>query len=172
MDSQAYADFVATSHVRLFNVAYALTGHRHDAEDLLQVALEKLHTAWVARGERPDDAYAYARRTLTHAHISERRRARWRRERSGAVPDRPAPHEVPEERLALQQALSRLPVRQRQAVVLRHLEDLSVAETADLMRCGEGTVKRSAYDGLRALRRELDPASTTDSASTTKGAAR
>ena len=157
MDSQAYADFVSTSHTRLFNVAYALTGHRHDAEDLLQVTLERLHTAWVARGSDPDDAYAYARRALAHAHVSERRRARWRRERSGDVPDAPAPHQVPEERLALQQALSTLPPRQRQAVVLRHLEDLSVAETAELMRCGAGTVKRSAYDGLRALRRELDP---------------
>ena len=157
MDERAYADFVTASHVRLFNVAYALTAHRHDAEDLLQTTLEKLHTAWVVRGAQPDDTYAYARRAVTHAHVSERRRARWRREKSGDVPDAPAPHQVPEERLALQQALAKLPVRQRQAVVLRHLEDLSVAETAELMRCGVGTVKRSAYDGLRALRRELDP---------------
>ncbi|QWC86330.1 SigE family RNA polymerase sigma factor [Nocardioidaceae bacterium] len=148
---------MAGCHQRLFNVAYALCGNRQDAEDLLQVTLEKIYSRWSKVDADVDDPYAYARRTLTHAHISERRRARWRRERTGEVPEQPARHDVPEDRLALQQALAKLPPRQRQAVVLRHLEDLSVAETAELMRCGEGTVKRSAYDGLRALRRDLDP---------------
>ncbi|MBM9460755.1 sigma-70 family RNA polymerase sigma factor [Nocardioides sp. zg-536] len=52
-------------------------------------------------------------------------------------------------------ALRALPVRQRQAVVLRYLEDLSTAETAGLMGCTQGTVKRAAHDSLRALRSTL-----------------
>lgn len=52
-------------------------------------------------------------------------------------------------------ALRTLPPRQRQAVVLRYLEDLSTAQTADLMGCAQGTVKRAAHDGLNALRSRL-----------------
>jgi RNA polymerase sigma factor (sigma-70 family) len=54
-------------------------------------------------------------------------------------------------------ALSALPPRQRLAVVLRHLEDLPVAEVAQVMGCSEGTVKSTTSDGLRALRRALEP---------------
>jgi DNA-directed RNA polymerase specialized sigma24 family protein len=41
----------------------------------------------------------------------------------------------------MRRALMQLPVRQRTAVVLRYYEDLSEAQTADLMRCRPAAVK-------------------------------
>lgn len=61
-----------------------------------------------------------------------------------------------DDRVDVAAALSSLPPRQRMAVVLRHLEDLSVAEVAQLMGCSEGTVKSTTSDGLRALRVALE----------------
>ena len=49
-------------------------------------------------------------------------------------------------------ALGRLSDRQRTVIVLRYLEDLSVEQTAALMGCGPGTVKKLAARGLTALR--------------------
>jgi RNA polymerase sigma factor (sigma-70 family) len=52
-------------------------------------------------------------------------------------------------------ALLGLPPRQRAAVVLRFCEDLSEAETAELMGCSVGTVKRQVFVALGKLRDHL-----------------
>ena len=53
---------------------------------------------------------------------------------------------------ALRLTLAQLPDRQREAVVLRYFEDLSVEETARVMGCAAGTVKATVHQALRSLR--------------------
>lgn len=55
----------------------------------------------------------------------------------------------------LRQEIDRLPARQREAVVLRYFEQLSVRETAESMGCSEGAVKASLWQGLRKLKEAL-----------------
>ena len=56
---------------------------------------------------------------------------------------------------ALRRGLLALPQRQREAVVLRYLEELSVRQTAELMGVADGTVKAAVHAGLRNLRAAL-----------------
>lgn len=49
------------------------------------------------------------------------------------------------------------PERQRVAIVLRFYEDLTEAQTADVMGCAVGTVKSLVWRGLERLRIELAP---------------
>lgn len=62
----------------------------------------------------------------------------------------------PSDRLCLRQALEHLTPRQRESVLLRFLEDLSVEQTADVMGCSAGTVKKLTARALGALRERID----------------
>jgi RNA polymerase sigma-70 factor (ECF subfamily) len=51
--------------------------------------------------------------------------------------------------------LDELPMRQREAVLLRFFEQLSVEESAQVMGCAGGTVKALVFQALRNMRRRL-----------------
>jgi RNA polymerase sigma-70 factor (ECF subfamily) len=58
---------------------------------------------------------------------------------------------------SLREMLVLLPERQREALVLRFFEEMSVEQTAEAMGCAPGTVKATVHQALRALRRKLEP---------------
>ena len=61
-------------------------------------------------------------------------------------------------RHVLVDALRAVPPRRRAVLVLRFLEGLDVAATADVLGCSQGTVKSQTADGLVALRAALGEA--------------
>ena len=73
-----------------------------------------------------------------------------------AVPPSPfASADLAEQREKLHAALADLPDRQREAIVLRFFEELSVEQTALAMDCAEGTVKATVHQALRSLKQKL-----------------
>ncbi|MEV4513930.1 SigE family RNA polymerase sigma factor [Dactylosporangium sp. NPDC049525] len=151
---EGFAEFVAArSHV-LLRAAWLLTGDAGRAEDLLQTALARSWQHWdrIAGGSNPE---GYVRRVLFTTYSSWWRR-HWRGELpSAAPPERASSEDVAADsagRDGLRRALARLTGRQRAVVVLRYVEDRTVAETAELLGCSEGTVKTLAFRALQALR--------------------
>jgi RNA polymerase sigma-70 factor (sigma-E family) len=128
-------------------LAFALCGDWHTADDLVQVTFVKLYPRWARIRDGQIDAYV--RRVLVNTFLSHLRKNRWE-EVVADPPDSPAPE--PERHDDLGQALRRLPAQQRAVVVLRHLEDLPIAEVAELLQVAEGTVKSQSTRGLAALR--------------------
>jgi RNA polymerase sigma-70 factor (sigma-E family) len=144
--------FAAASMPQLRRLAYAWCRDHHRADDLVQSALERVYAAW-PRIERTDDPFSYTRTTMVRLLITEQRRAWWRREVvSDDVPERIADGSDVAQRLDLVALVHRLPRRQRLVVLLRFVEDLSVAQTAAAMSCSEGAVKSQTNAAMTALR--------------------
>jgi RNA polymerase sigma-70 factor (ECF subfamily) len=143
---------------RLRRFARTLTRNPHDADDLVQVALERA----LARAHqlRPDAALAgWVFGILRHAWIDELR-ARARRERVFA-PEESGLHVgdagqgAQAERLAVQDAMGRLPQEQRLAVALVLIEGLSYKEAAHVMEVPIGTLTSRLARAREALQAML-----------------
>lgn len=150
------ADFAAYMTARqpsLLRTAYLLAGDRHTAEDLVQTAFAKLYLSWdkVQRRELVD---AYVRRILVNEHTSLWRRAFKRHEVvSEQLPETHALDRHDEgQSAALWDFVQTLPRKQRAVIVLRYYEDLSEAETADVLGISVGTVKSQSSRALAAMR--------------------
>jgi RNA polymerase sigma-70 factor (ECF subfamily) len=73
--------------------------------------------------------------------------------RSAVPPEREAASG--ELRQVIEQAVGRLPERQRQVFLLREQLGLSIQETADTLGCSANSIKQHHYRALRALRGQL-----------------
>ena len=149
-------DFSAYLQARqpsLMRTAYLLTGDRHQAEDILQTALAKLYLSWDKIRDR-GSLDGYVRRIMVNENNSLWRRGWKRREHASAVlPDRPVTDEYDEGAgTALWEVVSSLPPKARAVVVLRYYEQLTEAETADVLGISVGTVKSQCSRALAALR--------------------
>ncbi|WP_049556482.1 SigE family RNA polymerase sigma factor [Nonomuraea sp. SBT364] len=146
---EAFEEFVAARRPQLLRAAWLITGDRELAEDLLQEALIKLARAWP---RVHTDPAAYVRTILYRDAVSW-----WRRRRTHTVGQTDLRVVDAAEQVVLRVtftgALARLTVRQRAVLVLRYLEDLSVAETAQVLGVSTGTVKSQTSVALERLRR-------------------
>lgn len=154
----SFSSYVRARGPVLLRTARSLTANPCDAEDLLQTALAKTFVAW----ERIEDHRAldgYVRRALLNTRTSQ-----WRKRKVDefACDELPEPQGVPEpdpaERQVLHDAMWRavmkLPDRQRAMVVLRYYEDLSEAQTAEVLGVSIGTVKSAVSRALGKLRED------------------
>ncbi|MFM7656595.1 MAG: RNA polymerase sigma factor [Paracoccaceae bacterium] len=144
---------------RVFGFAARLLGDRAEAEDVAQEAMLRMWRVagdWRA-GEAQLSSWLY--RVTVNLCTDRQRKAQRRRTEAleeGAEPADPA-HGVVEGLLqreradALQAALADLPERQRQAVVLRHIEGLSNPEIAAILEVGVEAVESLTARGKRAL---------------------
>jgi RNA polymerase sigma-70 factor (sigma-E family) len=150
----AFDDFVAARSRALLRTAYLLTHDHALAEDLLQTALAKAWFAWKRIHGEPEP---YVRRILVNTYATW-----WRRKWNGEQPTEELPETATTESVAeptdLWSAMERLPRRMRAVVVLRYFEDLTEAQTADVLGCSVGTVKSQTSKALAKLR--IDPALT------------
>jgi RNA polymerase sigma-70 factor (sigma-E family) len=159
VERQPFDEFAGEHSSRLARLGHALTGDAEIGEDLAQEALYKLWKRWdrVAEGGNP---WPYAARILVLQWRSWRR-IKWRSESVGMTDkgeksaEAVTPFEHIDEALLIRTCLARLAPRQRAVIVLRYLEDLSVAETAEVMGCTAGSVKSQSSKALAKIRLAL-----------------
>jgi RNA polymerase sigma-70 factor (sigma-E family) len=154
MDHSATQDFEAFALARsgdLYRQAWALCGDRHLAEDLVQETLAKVFVKW----RRVDTPYAYTQRALLRTYLSRRRRRSSSEQPWAEVPETADVRDSvadSDARMSLREALRELPRLDRAVLVLRYLEDLSVAETAERLGLSPGAVKNRSLRALTRMR--------------------
>lgn len=153
-EGEGFAQFVDLRQRALQRTAWLLTGDWALAEDLVQTALARTWPRW-ERIRRRDDPEIYVRQVLVNTWATWSRR-KWRGERPGAVlPETVAPGDVAAEvttRVAVLAALGSLTDRQRAVLALRVFDDLTEAQTAQVLGCAIGTVKSTMSQALARLR--------------------
>jgi RNA polymerase sigma-70 factor (sigma-E family) len=156
-DSDSFAAVFNAHHKQAVRLAYLLTSDAHQAEDVVAEAFAKVYVRWQRGDVR--DVGAYLRRAVANeANSKLRRRYLERREAQRRAGDDRGVRTVDDsaaDRDEVWQAIQRLPDRQRKAVVLRYYEDLSEAETAEILGCSVGTVKSQVSRGLARMEQLL-----------------
>ena len=172
-----FPDLVDQHRDRLYTIALRLLGDRRDAEEVAQDALVRAFRAM--QGYAPERIVTLRLRpwlaSITVNLSRNRRRRADDRQPPGqlepmlesgfdvAIDGRSGPehrtarHETQRELAA---ALLRLTPSVRAAIVLRHVDGLSVAETAQALGRPEGTIKAQVHRGLRELRAVLEAEAT------------
>lgn len=164
------ASFLASVEQKAYRMALFAVKHRDDALDIVQDAMLQLVQRY---GGRPEtDWPPLFHRILQNRIMDAHRSKRWSRmltpwredpddgEAVTALADSkqlPQAERLQQDRAMarLQTALQDLPVRQQQAYLLRHWEGLDVKQTAQAMRCSEGSVKTHLSRALTHLKKEL-----------------
>ena len=148
-----FAAYMQARQASLLRTAYLLTGDRHSAEDLVQTSLAKLYLAWDKVHDR-GSIDGYVRRIMVNENNSLWRHGWKKREfASETMPERQVVDEYDEgARGALWDLVQTLPRKARAVVVLRYYEELSEAETAEILGISVGTVKSQASRALATLR--------------------
>ena len=137
---------------RAFRVARRILGDATAAEDVAAEAMARAYAHWRKIGDQPWRE-GWVVRVATNLALDVARSRN--RMADATVADRGREDDDVAVRLALVEAMARLPKRQREVVALRHLAGLSEAETASALRVSAGSVKTHLSRGLAALRSRM-----------------
>jgi len=149
---------------RIYAVGFALTGDRHDAEEVAQDTFLRAYRALATYP--PDRIRELKQKPWLHriAVNVVRNRVRGAKLRTAELNGSESDSTPGPESRALQRAemddlacrLASLPPRFREAVVLRHVHEMSYEEVAEALDQPVGTVKSNVHRGLKLLRGEND----------------
>ena len=149
---------------RMYRLAYTLVGDAREAEELAQDAFVSAYRA--LRGYSPQRRKSLQLRAWLYTIVRNKVRNRARRapaapleSLTGAAEPRVAKREQPDvavarldRNAALRKALTELPARYREPIVLHHIEGLEYAEIGRLLGSPAVTVRTNVHRGLAQLR--------------------
>jgi DNA-directed RNA polymerase specialized sigma24 family protein len=148
--SEAFADAYREHRREVVQLAWLLTHDRAGAEDLAQDAFASLFDVF----DRVDSPAAYLRRTVVNG-VYQRSRSRQREQRRNALMIAGDALVVAGPTGGVADVISKLPIDQRTAVVLRYWGGLRDHEIADAMGVRPGTARSHLSRATIRLRKEL-----------------
>ncbi len=168
-DEGAFSQFVDRYQKRFYRLAFGYLRDHDEALDAVQEAFIKIYRArrtWEPRA----NPFTWAYRIVANQCVDLLRKRRGQAAGSLDDEDSYAARTLAdtktvdplllqirrEEREKVMEAVLRLPRRQREIIMLRHYEDLSLQEIAEVQGCALGTVKSSLHRAVSSLRGILE----------------
>ena len=168
-DEGAFAEFVGKYQRRFYRLAYGYLHDHDESLDAVQEAFIKIYRArrtWEPRANPFTWAYRIVanqcvdllrKRKGTAAESLDDEESQESRALADTTSVDPLQLQVDqEERRKVMQAVMQLPARQREIIMLRHYEDLSLQEIAQVQGCALGTVKSSLHRAIAHLKQILE----------------
>jgi len=174
-DSGAWAEMVRTHHKRVYGLCYRFTGNVADAEDLTQDVFLKIYSNLASFDTNRGSLQVWITTMTRNLLVDNFRRTRnqratgsldegWESTEELQPIDRltskgPSQHEHAAQKelsAMVQNALARVSVELREAVILRDLQDMDYKEIAQVLGIPEGTVKSRISRGRAELARLLE----------------
>jgi RNA polymerase sigma-70 factor, ECF subfamily len=155
VQTPTFDEFFLAEFPRLVSMLTAWCGDRSVAEDLAQDALVQVHRNWatVVALDRPG---IWVRRVALNRSSNEgRRRRRERAALSRLHVDERTEITVPTADDQLWEHVRALPATQRDATIMRYVDDLPLADIAAVLGCRDGTVKTHLQRARRTLASHL-----------------
>jgi len=157
-DRSDFAGFYQETAERIYRLGWLLAGE--EGEDLAAEAFAKAFARWSDVGDMANPE-AWVRKVLVNLSISWKRRLASRREGSARLQrDRPSLYrstDAMDDRMTVAQSVSRLPPKQRAAVILRHYEGRTLKDIARILGCRISSVNSHLRRAHDKLAQELGP---------------
>ena len=148
-----FEDFFHAQYPLVYRAVLAFCGDRELAADASQEAFVRAYERWNRLGEEP---WAGGWATTTAMNLCKRMGRKALRgkalESRGRVWNEDSGNE---DWSTVHEELARLPLRQRQVIVLHYFCDCPITEVAELIHTSEGTVKAHLFKARRALGQNL-----------------
>ena len=169
-DQDAFRLLVERHSVRLFQLAFRMTGNEQDAEDLVQETFLRAYKH-LSRFQSRAGLGTWLYRIAANCSLDLLRRQKRRGEQEtvefdseeafpAILSDAPAPDQQVyhgEVRQKVESVMRELTPMERTAFVLRHFEGLSIEEIGSALGVGPGATKQSIFRAVQKMRRALEP---------------
>ena len=168
-DEAAFAEFVRRYQKKFYRLAYGYLHQHEEALDAVQEAFVKIYRArrtWEPRANPYTWSYRIVanlcvdlirkRRGQMATSLDDEETGEGRKLADTATVDPLKLQIDDEERRKVMAAVLKLPPRQREIIMLRHYEDMSLQEIAEAQGCALGTVKSSLHRAIASLKTILE----------------
>jgi len=170
-DQEAFRVLVERHSIRLFQLAYRMTGNEQDGEDIVQETFLRAYKQ-LARFESRAGFGTWLHRIAVNCSLDLLRKRQRQEERMEAQEPVLAPeiHALPdgaatpdhhlfnaEVQQRIASALDLLTPMERTAFAMRHFEERSIAEIGKVLDLGDSAVKQAIFRAVQKMRRALEP---------------
>ncbi len=151
----SFEEFFEDERVRLHRVLFAITGSRHEAEDISQDAFLRVWERW-DRVAAMDEPVGYLHRVAMNVFRDRRRRLTLGIKRAARLAPPPDQLEAVEARSVASGVLARLTPRQRAAIVLTEALGYSAEEAGGLLGIKGSTVRALTFQARSTVKDSME----------------
>ena len=142
-------------HIPVYSICYRYTRNEADARDLTQEVFIRIYRN-LAKFRMESKLFTWLYRITVNACISFKRRERQFEPLPESLPDARSLSNTATLKVAISDALQKLPERQRMAFILRHYEGYTFSEIGEIMGITSGAAKANHHHAIRKLRTYLE----------------